>query len=230
MERFGHGEWSNYETHHVCVAQSSNPQDATTPTSNPQEQSLGTYARSFRKDKKQDVAKRFDNDNLPREDKLSVVGNAAPTEDVAAQPADATAPPVGAGAAPETTKITPGQAPEDREKVIDQWQQKLSDQHAQVDALTQALDLDQREYRVHAAEYYNDPSQRASNQGQWVKDDAEFKQRIADEQKAVEDAKQKFGDLEEEARRSGVPNSVRESAEQQPGTSTQRPENSPQQP
>jgi len=69
-----------------------------------------------------------------------------------------------------------------------------------------------------------------TNQTQWGKDDAEYKQKIADEQKAVEEAKQKFDDLEEEARHSGVPNSVRESVEQQPETAPQQSETAPEQP
>src|SRR6059058_3169487 len=43
-----------------------------------QSQSLGDYARSVRKDKKSTGEKHYDNDNLPRTDKISVVGNAAP--------------------------------------------------------------------------------------------------------------------------------------------------------
>jgi len=208
----------------------SNAQDASNSTSNPQEPSLGTYAREARKDKKQEAAKRWDNDNLPVQDKLSVVGNASAAEDAPANPADATQPQAAAGAAQETPKMTPGQSPEERQKVIDQWQQKLSVQHSQIDELTRAMDLSQREYRVHAAEYYNDPSQRMTDQTQWGKDDADYKQKLADQQKAIDDAKQKFNDLEEEARHSGVPNSAREAAEQQPETAPQQPETAPQQP
>jgi len=48
------------------------------------------------------------------------------------------------------------------------------------------------------------------NQAQWDKEDADYKQKIADKQKAVEDAKQKLIDLEEEARKAGVPSAMRE--------------------
>jgi len=209
--------------------QSSSTQGAITSTSDPQEQSLGSYARAVRKDKKQEAAKRFDNDNLPRTDKLSVVGDTSLAENSPANPPDATQQQVAAGAPTETPKMTPGQSPEERQKVIDQWQQKLAGQHAQIDALSQALSNDQREYRLHAAEYYNDPSQRIVNQTQWGKDDADYKAKMAEEQKAIDDAKQKLDDLEEEARHSGVPNSVREAAEQQPENAPQQPETAPQQ-
>ena len=39
-----------------------------------QEQPLGDYARAVRKDKKPASAKQFDNDNLPPDNKLNIVG------------------------------------------------------------------------------------------------------------------------------------------------------------
>ena len=41
-----------------------------------QSESLGDYARSVRKDDKPASAKKYDNDNLPTSDKISIVGNA----------------------------------------------------------------------------------------------------------------------------------------------------------
>ena len=41
-------------------------------------ESLGDYARSVRKEEKKGSAKKYDNDNLPATDKISVVGNAPP--------------------------------------------------------------------------------------------------------------------------------------------------------
>jgi len=197
------------------TTQTAGAQETTISNSVPQEPSLGSYARAVRKDKKQEAAKHFDNDNLPRQDKLSVVGNPS-ADEASAAPLDETQQMGVARAATDTPKMTPGLSADDRQKVIDQWQQKLDQQHSQIDSLSRALELDQREYRVHAAEYYNDPSQRVGTTGQWGKDDADYKKKIADEQKAISDAKQKFEDLEEEARHSGVPNSVREAAQEQP--------------
>jgi hypothetical protein len=52
---------------------------ASAQDSTPPPQSLGDYARAQRKDKKTAPAKQFDNDNLPMDDKLSVVGGSAST-------------------------------------------------------------------------------------------------------------------------------------------------------
>ena len=42
-----------------------------------QSQPLGDYARAIRKEDKKEVGKKYDNDNLPTTDKISIVGNAA---------------------------------------------------------------------------------------------------------------------------------------------------------
>jgi len=181
-----------------------------------QQDSLADYARAHRKDKKQTAAKQFDNDNLPRGEKLSVVGNAS--DDSKAQAADASKDgdsqnadtsgqkSTGSEKMPETK---PGQ-PQEREKPYDEWKDKLAAQKDKVELLTRELDVLQREYRLRAAAFYADAGNRLRNAGSWDKEDAQYKQQIADKQKAVNDAKQTLDDLQEQARKSGVPSSVRE--------------------
>ena len=62
-----------------------------------QTEPLGDYARAVRKDEKPASAKKYDNDNLPTSDKISVVGNA--TESTG---------PEDANAAPEATRRKAG--------------------------------------------------------------------------------------------------------------------------
>ena len=58
---------------------------------------------------------------------------------------------------------------------------------------------------------YGDVGERLRNQAQWDKEDADYKQKIAEKQQALDDAKQKMNDMQENARKAGVPSSVRES-------------------
>jgi len=81
--------------------------------------------------------------------------------------------------------------------------------------LSRELDVEQREYKLRAAEFYGDAGDRMRNQAAWDKEDAEYKEKIADKQKAFDDAKQMLGDMQEEARKAGVPTSVR-GEDQQP--------------
>ena len=167
----------------------------------------------------------FDNDNLPREDKLSIVGQpAAPaagsdTDAKATQaenstPSDAKPGADNKTASPEKAPLTSTpKAPDDdktKENAVKQWADKLAAQKDQIDLLTRELDVLQREYQIRAAAMYADAGNRMRNSGDWDKQDAQYKQQIADKQKAIEDAKQKLEDTQEDARKAGVPASVRE--------------------
>jgi tRNA/tmRNA/rRNA uracil-C5-methylase (TrmA/RlmC/RlmD family) len=57
---------------------------------------------------------------------------------------------------------------------------------------------------------YADAGNRLRNSGSWDTQDAQYKQQIADKQKALEDAKQKIDDLQEQARKAGAPVSTPE--------------------
>jgi hypothetical protein len=161
--------------------------------------SLGDYAKKIRKDPGTAKArpKVFDNDNLPTEDKLSVVGQQSAAN--------------AAGAAPSDDKNAASAADDDQAKkqaAWKAWQTKLTAQKDSIDLATRELDVLQREYQIRAAAMYADAGNRMRNEAQWDKQDADYKQKIADKQKAVEDAKQKLGDMQEEARKDGVPSAM----------------------
>jgi hypothetical protein len=202
--------------------------------------SLGDYARQIRKDPGvKTTPKVFDNDNLPKVDKLSIVGQkpAPPaensTENKAAQ-TDTTPPAEGESkAAPEAKAGTEAKsegeqktgteekalstsapkAPADeatKQAAAKQWGDKISAQKDQIDLLSRELNVLQREYQIRAAALYADAGNRMRNSADWDKQDAQYKQQIADKQKALEDAKQKLDELQEGARKAGAPPSVSE--------------------
>lgn len=197
--------------------------------------SLGDYARQVRKDPGQPKTKprAFDNDNLPKEDKLSIVGQPTPPpadNSAEAKPADAGAKTSESGgnaaapasgeskSTPETKAASETKAPvkspsdeaAEKQAAWKQWQQKITTQKEQIDLLQRELDVLQREYQIRAAAFYADAGNRLRNSGSWDKQDAQYKQQIADKLQAIEDAKQKLEDMQEDARKSGVPASVRE--------------------
>jgi hypothetical protein len=161
--------------------------------------SLGDYARKIHKDPGTAKAKPkvFDNDNLPTEDKLSVIGEKS---------ADSAA-----GAPADDKNAAATNADDDQAKKQagwKSWQTKLGAQKDQIDLATRELDVLQREYQLRAAEMYADAGNRLRNSAQWDKQDADYKQKIADKQKAVEDAKSKLTDMQEDARKDGVPSAM----------------------
>lgn len=183
-------------------------------------QSLGDYARHVRKEPDgKPKSKVFDNDNLPKSENLSIVGNATTTP--APQPAAEQKPPESANTAPAAgneAKSQNNNPPSDTSKLDQagkeaawkQWGDRLAEQQKQIDLLQRELDVLQREYQIRAAAMYGDVGSRLRNSADWDKQDAQYKQQIADKQKALDDAKQKLEELQEEARKAGVPSSIRE--------------------
>jgi len=203
----------------AVLAQSSAPANAPAADQN----SLGDYARRMHKDPAAKAKpKVFDNDNLPKDDKLSVVGDqtAANTADSAVADASAnsaTAGQTGAdakAAGASATPAAPAASPEDerakKQAEWKTWQDKLSAQRNSVDLASRELEVLQREYQLRAAAMYADVGNRLRNSTQWDKEETDYKQKIADKQKAVDDGKQKLGDMEEDARKAGVPAAMRE--------------------
>jgi hypothetical protein len=210
-----------------CIVVSAGAQDQTSSnTQSSSGQPLGDYARQIRKDPGTSAkAKVFDNDNLPREDKLSIVGK--PADESAAEPKQEDA--SNASGATESKPATGDQAAGGtkaagsevgKDAANKQWSDKLASQQSQIDLLNRELDVAQKEYQLRAAAMYADAGNRLRNSADWDKQDAQYKQDIAAKQKALEDAKQKLDDMQEDARKAGVPSSVRE----------QQPEAQPQQP
>lgn len=198
----------------MAVAQNQTTSNTQTPGP-----SLGEYARQVRKEPgTANKAKVFDNDNLPRADKLSIVGkpsepggNTAPA-DQGAQAADANpgTPAAASGAASAPV------SEEEKAAAAKQWGDKLTQQQSQIDLLSRELDVATKEYQLKAAAMYADAGNRLRNSADWDKQDAQYKQQIADKQKALDEAKQKLDDMQEDARKAGVPNSVRDQAQEQP--------------
>jgi hypothetical protein len=181
----------------ASLAAAQSPPPAASQTQD--QSSLGDYARKVRKDPAAKAKpKVYDNDNLPTDDKLSVVGQ-KPTESASA-------------AAPADDKDAAAKPADDekakKEAAWKEWQGKLAGQKDAIDLAARELDVLQREYQLRAAVIYADTGNRLRNETQWDKQDAEYKQKIADKQKAVDDAKQKLTDMQEEARKAGVPSAM----------------------
>ena len=168
-----------------------------------QQEPLGDYARTVRKEKSAEKpvppAHKFDNDNLPREDALSVVGPQPPAPQDGEAATDQ--------AAPQDKAADSAAA--DQQK-YNQWKDKIAGQKQQIDLLSRELDVLQREFRLRAAAFYADAGNRLRNSGAWDKTQQQYQQQIAQKQKAVDDAKKQLDDMQEQARKSGVPASMRD--------------------
>jgi hypothetical protein len=170
--------------------------------------SLGDYARALRKDKPAAQTPRaFDNDNLPTGDQLSVVGPAA-TAASDAETAPTTTP--DANAATPSASNKPPVTAQELQQLNDDWKGKFSAQQDQINLLNRELTVAQKESQLRAAAMYADAGNRLRDSAEWDKQDAQYKADIAEKQKALDDAKQKLDDMQEQARKAGVSPSVRD--------------------
>jgi len=191
---------------------------SSTQSQNQPQPSLADYARQMKKDSPQPKSKPkvFDNDNLPTNDKLSVVGAQPPVaadKSSEAKPADSTGNVPAATdkkSATETKAPAPADEQAKRQAALKEWQQKLTAQKDQIDLADRELDVLKREYQIRAASFYADAGDRLRNSAAWDKQDTQYKQQIADKQKALDDAKQKLEAMQEEARKAGIPAAMRE--------------------
>lgn len=152
-------------------------------------QSLGDYARNVRKNKPQPstTGRYYDNDNLPADGQLSVVGPA----------------PAAPSPGPKVAKAASA-AQTEQQKAGEKLQKQIKEQQEQIESLSHELDLDQREYRLRVAEFYSDAGNRLRNAAQWDKDDAQYKADMDAKQKAIDAAKQQLSELQEQARKAGL--------------------------
>ncbi len=161
-----------------------------------QNTSLGDYARSIRKNKPETTtaSQHYDNDNLPTNGTLSVVGP-APSQSSPTSPAKVDAASGTPAADPKAT---------DRKKAQDELQKKIDAEKSKLDSLTHDLDLEQREYRMRAAVFYSDAGNRLRDAGDWDKQEAEYKSDVENKQKAIDSAKDQLTQLQEDAHKAGI--------------------------
>jgi len=144
----------------------------------------------------------YDNDNLPTNEHLSVVGPPPPAANAATQSADTTT--TQSQASQATKDANKKTADDDRKQSADDMKDKIDAQKKTVESLNHELDLVQREYRLRAAAMYSDAGNRLRNSAQWDKEEGDFKKQLEEKQKAVDAAKQDLENLQEQARKSGV--------------------------
>jgi len=189
--------------------------------------SLGDYARSVRQSKPQATkapAKVYDNDTIPSSTTISVVGPAPQTvadnkdtlqpdakaadaktsDQQDAKTADAKSSDksvadskaVDKGSDKKAAEVKPGQSLEERQKAFDVWKTRIADQKKKIDQL--ARELNEYQHNSTLAQVSVWPETQKYGQG------------LAEKQKALEQAKTELSDLQEQARKAGVPASIAE--------------------
>jgi hypothetical protein len=167
-------------------------------------QSLGDYARTARKDKAAPAptSRHFDNDNLPVNDTLSVVGQAPPPASIAGDAGKDTDSKAGAKTA--DAKSGDAKAAADKQKAAEEMKKKIDQQQEKINSLNREIDLDQREERLRAAAYYQDAGTKLRNPVEYNKGQAQNINDAAEKQKSLDAARQQLEQMKEDARKAGI--------------------------
>jgi predicted RNase H-like nuclease (RuvC/YqgF family) len=175
-----------------------------------QSDSLADAARKHKQQQsgKPVAAKVYTNDNLPATETISTVGTPA-SDAAAAAPTDGQA--TADGSTPATKDgAKPADDTKTRQKTWEDWRDKIQKQKASVEQMQKENDEIDRQYKLTTGNYYNSAQQRLYDGAAMAKEDAAYKQQLEQKKKAIDDAKQKIDDLQEEARRAGVPSGYRD--------------------
>jgi hypothetical protein len=165
---------------------------------------LGDVARMARRHKPAPTPgeKVYDNDNLPGKAVINTVGSDA------AKPGDQGTADNAADNKDKDKNGTP--SADDHKKANDAWAGKIGDQKQEISRLERELNVLQRESQIHAAVNAADMGTRLGNNAKYADEEKQYQQQIADKQKALDEARQKLDDMQEEARKAGVPSSQRD--------------------
>jgi len=196
-----------------------------------QNESLGDYARSVKKTKPSSstqTGKVYDNDNLPADGTLSVVGNPSPADSAdkkddkkdqdgrsaTADSKTAESDKSDTKSADKTDKkdepqLKAGQPAPERDAALEAVKSRLDEQKRKVSMLQQELDLFQREHNLKIATFYQDPNHLADADSFYT-DQAKYKEQLEEKQKALDAAKADLDKMQDEARRNGAPSSMLE--------------------
>jgi hypothetical protein len=156
------------------------------------QESLGELARQQRQSKRPSTARVITNDDIAMA--------SAPAPDVPAPAAAAEA----KGDKSDKSAAAAVPSADDKTKLAASFKAKEDEQKKNIAQLEREFDVAQREYRVKVAVYYADVGNNLRDPKKWAEEDRKQRAELDDMQKAIDAAKQKLDDIQEQARTAGV--------------------------
>jgi hypothetical protein len=162
-------------------------------------QSLADAARQQRANKPEtSQAKVYTNDNLPTGGGITVLGAPAPAAPATAAKTSSTTPAASASSAG------------DSQKAADKLKADAQAQKDEISRLERELDVATREWKLQQATFYADAGNQLRDPAAFAERERKFNDETKQKQQALVDAKQKLDDIQEQARKSGLPSSATE--------------------
>ena len=166
-------------------------------------QSLGEQAREVRANKPEaPQTKVYTNDSLPTSGGITVVG--APVSAAPATPGPKSSTSTsGTGAATAAASSA-----EDPSKAADKIKEDIQKQKDEISRLERELDISTREWKLQQAAFYADAGNQLRDPAGWAARERKYNDETKQKQQGIADAKQKLDDLQEQARKAGLPSSA----------------------
>jgi hypothetical protein len=181
----------------TCMAASAIAQQQPQSPSSNQPQSAADAARNTRPPKKK-PAKVWDNDNLPTDAPITVLGEPRPDVPYATSDNSVAEKKTSDPAKVSTEAPTP-------EQNADSWKLQIAEQKKNISLLERELDVLQREYRLRVASYYADAGNSLRDPKKWAEDSRNYQQQVEQKNTELAAAREKLEDTRERARKAGVP-------------------------
>jgi hypothetical protein len=150
-------------------------------------QSLGDLARQQRQAKRPSAAKVYTNDEIPS---------------VAAPSAEATVAADKSDKKDGKTEAKP--SAEDKGKAAAGMQAQADALKKEIAQLEREYTVSEREYKLRAATYYADAGNSLRDPKKWAESERQYQAEMSDKRKAIDTAKQKLTDLQEQARKADL--------------------------
>jgi hypothetical protein len=169
-------------------------------------QSLGEAARQARKKKSapSPAQKVYTNENLPTNAPISVMSGSGVSGSSSSDDKD------NKGDATAKAASAQGAGAGDQKKAQDEWQARFAEQKNKIQLLEREIDVIERERQVQVSVFYADAGARLRDDRKWADQERKYKSDLESRQKQLADAKQRLEDMQEEARKAGLPASMRE--------------------
>ena len=172
-----------------------------------QAQSLGEQAREMRAEKTPaPQSKVYTNDNLPTGGGITVIG--APPAPAAAAASSTTPTASAATPAKGAAAASAANSAADDQKAADKLKDDVQAQKEEISRLQRELDVATREWKLQQATYYADAGNQLRDPAAFAERERKFNDETKQKQQAIADAKQKLDDMQEQARKSGLPSSA----------------------
>jgi hypothetical protein len=155
------------------------------------------------------ASKVITNDDIPTTETISTVG--ATGSDT---PSDGTSS-GNQAAASDASKTGPDGKPLDpakaRQKAWEEWRDRIQKQRTTVEEMQKESDEMEKQYRINTGAVYDNPANSKNGGAQWAQGaNVAFRQQMEEKKKAIEEATEKIEQLQEEARKAGVPPGFRD--------------------